>query len=263
MPWASSLCRSCVPGVPLWNGACPFQGGKNVCLVLIWIGPLFHSIRLHMCLHMAMWACGFLVEPMSYNPLMSLILMPSLFKTNLMEAPSRWLIYLLICICHPHVASLFFYYTQIDLFTLNASNRRHFSKYLYFFIVWAGPKKLRSSSYLGFAMVSSFLTQLEKANSLCVTRYSGIKYFSYNCLSALLQSQGSDYQEHRGPSSFSLCPPHHSVIQTRSPWISLVHWLLWMRSIIDVIGHLWITESLSLLPSMDIWKAGLSIPKFS
>lgn len=87
-----------------------------------------------MCLHMAMWACGFLFEPMSYNPLLSLILMPSLFKTNLMEAPSRWLIYLLICVSHPHFASFFFWYTQIDLFTLHDSNCRHFSKYIYGFL---------------------------------------------------------------------------------------------------------------------------------
>lgn len=139
----------CARHFPLWNGACPFQSGKNVCLVLIWIESLFHSIRLHMCLHMVMWACGFLFEPMSYNPLLSLILMPSLFKTNLMEAPSRWLIYLLICVCHPHFASLFFWYTQIDLFTLHDSNHRHFSKSLYVFFVWAGPKKPRSRSYLG------------------------------------------------------------------------------------------------------------------
>lgn len=180
----------CARRFPPWNGACPFQSGKNVCLVLIWIESLFHSIRLHMCLHMAMWACGFLFEPMSYNPLLSLILMPSLFKTNLMEAPSRWLIYLLICVSHPHFASLFFWYTQIDFFTLHDSNCRHFSKYLYvffFFFVWAGPKKPRSRNYLGFAMVSSFPTQLEKASSLRVT---GIQELNiYNCLNARLQKK--------------------------------------------------------------------------
>lgn len=216
---------------------------------------------------MAMWACGFLFEPMSYNPLLSLILMPSLFKTNLMEAPSRWLIYLLICVSHPHFASLFFWYTQIDLFTLHDSNCRHFSKYLYVFFVWAGPKKPRSRNYLGFAMVSSFPTQLEKASSLRVT---GIQELNiYNCLNARLQKKSglwsTAYQEHRSY-PLSGCSPHN-VIQPRSPWLSLVRWLLWMLSIIDIIelvfGHMWLTESLSLLPSVDFWKAGLSIPKFS